>query len=486
MRNKEHALAMALLALMCACSDVVTVGAVADGGSADAARGERTEMKLTVKGPIEVTSESGPPFHGTGEQNVSGTGVEAPTLDAYDYVEEEYFISGNVDDGPFTTSLLVRKPKDSSKFSGLVAIETVHAAGALPLWGFSDVWLKGGHAWIAVTSQLSALDGQVKPSNPTRYADLKIPTVVDSSSQSPLDLLNGGPQDDVSQAIMTQVGTFLKSTTSDGPLGGYDVAHLVMGGSSQTGSTTIQYILKSHASAKMPDGTPIYDGYVPMNLLSAEPLAAEDARIVDIVTEGDIMVMSLMNRGSAVKEASQATADGYRHYEVTAGSHVTTRGITDPAAVSDMLNGVLQPGEQLSQFPSYEIFKAIITGFVDWVMNGEAPNDGVTIDAVSGAIQRDDVGNARGGVRSAYVDVPTVHYIASAPLDSAASPTAFFRGLIGLQEPLAADALKSRYGTQEKYLSKFNHQIDKMVEDHWLLEQDADHLKTEESMRDIF
>ena len=59
----------------------------------------------------------------------------------YGYVEEEYFVSGTVDGKPYSTTLLVRKPEDPSKFSGLVAVETIHTAGAIVLWGSQKVWL---------------------------------------------------------------------------------------------------------------------------------------------------------------------------------------------------------------------------------------------------------------------------------------------------------------------------------------------------------
>ena len=79
-----------------------------------------------ISDPIAVTAESGEPFRGVNEQPVAGPGLPLPVLVPYGYVEEEYFVSGTVDGTPYSTALLVRKPQDPARFSGLVAIETIH------------------------------------------------------------------------------------------------------------------------------------------------------------------------------------------------------------------------------------------------------------------------------------------------------------------------------------------------------------------------
>src|SRR5262249_27414946 len=153
------------------------------------------------------------------------------------YVEEEYFISGTVDGQPYRTSLLVRKPSDAARFSGLVAVETIHAQGAIPFWGSGrEVWMPGGHAWVAVASQRVALEDHAKRANPTRYATLSIPNLA-TPGQGPGGIAASTPQDRFSQAIMTQVGALLKDNPRTGPLRGLRVRWLVMGGSSQTGGT---------------------------------------------------------------------------------------------------------------------------------------------------------------------------------------------------------------------------------------------------------
>jgi len=437
---------------------------------------------ISITGPIAVTAASGEPFRGANEQPVPGPGLPIPVLVPYGYIEEEYFVSGMVDGKPYSTTLLVRKPKDPSRFSGLVAVETIHLAGAIPLWGSQKVWLSGGHGWVAVASQKGALDEHVKKSNPGRYGALDIPDVGDSDT-SPMRAMRGGPQDDVSQAIMTQVGALLKSNSENGPFQGMTAKYLVMGGASQTGGTTLRYIKNSHEQARMPDGKPIYDGYLPLMAFSEKAPSARDAAIIHTVSEGDLMSFAAFGRPMVFLEDSDAPNDRYRHYQIAGASHVGTRGVADPLEVFGTLGNVMKEGEKLSQFPQATLFLPTVYNLVDWIMKGTVPPKSRRIETANGEIVRDEYGNAKGGVRSPYVDLPTVRYIASAP---AADISNMFHRLIGLEEPIPVDKLRSMYKSREAYLEKFNAQIDQMVAERWLFADNGETLKAEEAVSPLF
>jgi Alpha/beta hydrolase domain len=429
----------------------------------------------SVTGPIVVTAQSGEPYRGANEQPVAGPGLPIPALGPYGYVEEEYFVSGTIDGKPYRTSLLVRKPQDAKKFSGLVAVETIHSAGAIPFWGMRNVWLPAGHGWAAVASQRSALETHLKKANRSRYESLQIPEM--AAPPGPFNPMGGGPQDVVSQAIMTQVGALLKSNPKEGPFAGMQVKYLLMGGSSQTGGTTIRYIQDSHAIARMPDGRPIYDGYSPGEAFSDKPISAGDAAVIHPVGEGDLMFFGASKRPMTLRDDGDSPSDRYRHYQFTGASHVVTRGVTDPKVVFSTLTNALKPGEQLNQFPMAPLYENAARHLVDWVMKGTAPPKAPRIEMESGAIVRDVHGNAKGGVRSPYVDVPTVRYIASAPTDQ----SNMMRGLIGLQEPFAPEKMRSLYKTRDNYLKLFSKGIDKMIAERWIIAADGEKLKAEEA-----
>jgi hypothetical protein len=434
----------------------------------------------SIEGPIAVTAQSGEPYRGTNEQPVAGPGLPIPALVPFGYVEEEYFVSGTVDGQPYKTSLLVRKPKDRSKFSGLVALETVHAQGAIPFWGQREVWLKGGHGWVAVGSQLIALEQYIRKSNPTRYASLKIPEAPQPAAAPSGNPLAGGPQSKISQAILTQVGALLKSNLANGPFAAMQVKYLLMGGSSQTGGTTLQYIQQEHAHARMPDGKPIFDGYAPMEAFAHGPISGGDAAVMHVVGEGDFeLFRSLTHSGDfGIRDDSDAANDRFREYQIVASSHVPTRGLSDPHVLIPTLTLGAGSDEHLSQFPSAPIYKAAITHLVDWVTKGVVPPRAARIEMVNGETVRDEFGNAKGGIRSPYVDVPIARYIASAPDPEGNNRV---RRMLGLQQPFPVEKLRQLYKTRDNYLKLFDAGIDKMVAAGWLLAEDAPKLKDDET-----
>jgi hypothetical protein len=441
------------------------------------------QSKLPVaalKGPIP-TGPDNQPYRGANEQPVAGPGLPIPDLIPYGYIEEEYFVSGTVNGEPYATTMLVRKPKDPKKFSGLVAVETIHAAGAIPMWGQKQTWMSGGHGWVGVASQMSTFSSFIKKHHPTRYADLVLPDVGGGAPQQGMPM-SGGPQDLVSQEIMTQVGRLLKANLRNGPFSGMRVTKLVMGGASQTGGTTLRYIQQSHEKAKLANGRSIYDAYLPMMSFPATPLPEIDALIVHPVAEGDLM-NSLQGKRPIGYRPDSDGPSRYRHYQVTGMSHVTTRGVTDPLQVFSTLANGVRPGEQLSQYPGAEVFRGIAENMVAWLMKGTPPPRAELIEVANGEIVRDAYGNAKGGVRSPYVNQPTVRYIASAPTTEGENP---FRRLIGMEEPIPPEHLRAMYGTKAAYLERFDREIDNMVAGRWLLPADADKLKAEEAKRALF
>jgi hypothetical protein len=435
-----------------------------------------------VSGPVPIVAGSNEPYRGENEQPVAGPGLPPPDLAPYDYIEEEYFVSGMVGGQPYKTSMLVRKPRDRRKFSGLVAVETIHAQGAVPLWGNKKVWMGGGHGWVGVGSQLIALRDHIQKKNPARYASLALPVAPAPAQANPMAMMGAGPQDMISQEIMTQVGRLLKANAPSGPFGGMTVTRLLMGGASQTGGTTLRYIAQSHAGARLAGGKPVYDAYLPQMAFPAEPLPMIDAVVVHPCTEGDLMNALSQKRPIGYRDDSDGPSR-YRHYEIAGDSHVGMRGITDPLKVFSTLGNAIRPGEHLSQFPAAELMIPITQNLVDWLTKGTPPPRAARIEVANGEIVRDAVGNAKGGVRSPYVDLPTVRYIAAAPLAPGENP---FRRLIGLEEPIAPDRLRTMYGSRENYLRRFDAQIDQMLAGRWLFAEDAARLKREEAARPLF
>lgn len=425
-----------------------------------------------ISGPVAVTSETGESYRGSNEQPVPGPGLPMPDLERVGYVQEEYVVSGTVEGKPYRTSLLVRKPKDLKRFSGLIGVETIHAGGAIPFWGVGrEVWAPGGHGWVAVASQRVALETQVKKFNPGRYASMFVPEALAGESG-----MVSSPQDRISQAIMTQVGALLKSNPAGGPFAGVRVRHLLMGGSSQTGGTTLRYIEQSHAAARLSNGKPIYDGYLPMEAFSTSRITGGDAAVIHAVGEGDFALFRLGNPAIrfSIREDADAPNDRFRGYEFAAASHVPTRGQTKNS----------HPGEYPSQFPSQPFYKMALLHLIDWVTKGTVPPRAPRLEqTAAGEMIRDDHGNVKGGIRSPWVDVPTAHIIASPPLDPDGNRS---RAQQGIQENFPPANLVQLYGSREAYLQKFNSSIDQVVAGRWITAPDGIKLKEAEAAKPPF
>ncbi len=134
------------------------------------------------------------------------TGQFRGSLEEFDYVEEEWFASGEVDGHPYTTALTVRRPRDPSRFSGTIVVEPVHAASAAPIWIYTSSYqMRHGHGWAAVCSQKSVLDSFVKPSNAERYASLQIWSDAPPPETSGIDALRLPREPAAMQARMEQM-----------------------------------------------------------------------------------------------------------------------------------------------------------------------------------------------------------------------------------------------------------------------------------------
>lgn len=439
-----------------------------------------TLPKLT--GPVPISAEAGEPYRG----NYGKPGQQTPVpdiLDKYGYIEEEYFISGTAEGKPYTTSILVRKPKDPAKFSGAVAIETFHMTGGLPFWGLvNEALIPGGHAWIAVISQRSSLS-VIKQANASRYKSLEIPAA-EAQAQNMMTMMTGGADAKISQVILTQVGALVKSNLKNGSLSGLMAKYLIMGGESQTGMTTLGYIKVANPTALMPDGKPIYDGFLPLAAFAPERLSGGQSAIIHAVGEGDFKLFSTMGMGSIkfnVREDSDAPNDRFREYQYPGVAHVPTRGMDNPQSVVPFLTASTNDNEKLSQIPTVALYKGAFVLLMDWITKGITPPHASPIEMQEGVVQVDEFGNAKGGVRSPFFDVPTALYIASAPVKGQSGQAGMMRAMLGLEEKFGAEKLKSLYKSRKNYLKKFNKGIDEMVEERWILPEDGKTLKKEEA-----
>jgi hypothetical protein len=469
-----------------------------------------------VRGPIAVTSTSWPfaaADHSVTPRDLSKDG----------YIEEEYFISGqaNVYDwpalgklisiarGPYTTRILVRRPKDPAHFSGTVIVEALNPSiryDAAIMWAESqNYFIRSGHAYVGVTVKPVAVES-LKLFDPHRYAGLSFKNPLPlgrTCGQSQLPPAPGGLPPESTPAtengfiwdILSQTGALLHSDAKTNPLHGFAVSRVYLTGDSQSGGFVLNYANAIHPLAlraqSEDQSEPVYDGYLtssasgvglPMHQCAAriprgDPRLTMQARgvpIIKIINQTDI---TFLNR----RPDSDTPPDLYRSYELAGAAHVhdwvLRWGASDADVTKTGASGFLsnarckQHNESGNQFPTQYLLNGAFANLDRWSREGVPPPRAQPLqiaDPRSGraTLELDEFGNARGGVRTPYVDVPLVRY--GAYMDGPGICV-----LWGYQVPLDRAVLKRLYPTPADYVSKVKAATERAADERWVTREDA-------------
>src|SRR5687768_7773452 len=155
------------------------------------------------------------------------------------YEASEYFVSGTAAGQPYTTRIVIRKPKDPARVSGLVLAESMHPSGNAWMFHFTHRYsMSEGHIGLDI---LTSTHAPLVEFNKARYGDLQV---------------GQGQASD----ILAQVGALIKSREAGNPLAGVPIRKMVLAGTSASAGVLINY-LPAHMAYRMPDRSPIYDGF---------------------------------------------------------------------------------------------------------------------------------------------------------------------------------------------------------------------------------
>ena len=383
-----------------------------------------------------VITGPGPMFPGL-QRVPPGTG-----LPDHKYVVREYFVSGTAAGKPYTTRIIVRQPEDAKRFSGIVVAEPMHASGNSWMFYFTRIYMMdSGHISVEIAPQKEGTEATIVKSNPERYKAINLP--------------------DMGQAneILAQVGALLKANGASSPLNGLRVRHLLMMGTSQSAGTLRGY-LPAHGAWRMPDGKPIYDGFLATST-AGMPIPKIDVPLIQIATQTE------MTRGAANGETHRradgdAPGDQFRLYEMAGMPHNDSRE-----------NPTYSPNPcklPVTQFPVGSMMAMGLHHVVQWVDTGTLPPRAERMVVENGAIVMDANGNARGGVRNPYVDVPAATY--GAPNSADPKPGTrddFYCSIAGYETPLSADQLHSLHKDSAAYRSKVKQRLAELTKAGWFL-----------------
>lgn len=406
------------------------------------------------------------------------------------YVEDEYFISGtaNVYDwaapgtatvrvpgAPYTTRMLVRRPARRDRLSGNVIVEILNASNLVDLeigWALShDYIVRHGDVWIGITSK-PVTAAALQKFNPTRYAPLSWANPLplsDPRNCTTLATIIAGDSSRTTENgllwdIFSQTAAWARAHTSVRPLHG---SQRIYGyGYSQSGFDLQTYIDAVHPLAKQASGKPMFDGFLdatgfnspaPINQCAPAPAGSGDGQI----RNAGVPVIRMASNSEAVLGFVQAgrRADGddppdqFREYEIAGSGHASPDELDFGPAFADILAaGAPMPPATCGFGPrsplTIGVFQSAAFANLDlWVRRNVPPPPGALLDFENGAPVLDGFGNPTGGVRSAYLDVPTAQWFVGS-----SGPGLCF--LLGYVHPFDEQQLTSLYPRRSRYVTR--------------------------------
>jgi hypothetical protein len=436
---------------------------------------------------IKLIEGPGAPFLGLG----------AFDLGALGYVVEEYIVSGTASsykltgeptaDGawtataagtaPYATRIVMVRPKDPKKFSGTVAVEWLNVTGGLdagPDWTYSHrEMLRSGMAYVGVSAQKVGVEGgqslggaglPLKKQNPARYGTL------------------AHPGDAFSFDMFSQAGQAVKTGKVLGPL---VAKHVLATGESQSAVFMTTYIDAIDPLVKVYDGFYVHSrfGGAPAPETAAMrggPNARPGPAGVKLRPNLRVPVMTLISEtdliGSGLSgfwAAEQPDNAKLRIWEMPGTAHVDNYmffigGFDNGSAPVAKMAELWKPTDALfgakmakpiNSAPQHHyVAMAALAGLDRWVATGKAPPKAPRLQTEPAAkageapkLVLDANGNARGGIRTPWVDAPT------ARLSGFGNTGGPFGFLVGTTQPFDAAALSKLYpGGKADYLKRFD------------------------------
>ncbi len=429
------------------------------------------------------------------EFSVEGTATSY-VLDGERGVDGRWDVTAGAE-APFRTRIVVRRPVDPDRFSGTVVVEWHNVSAgidAAPDWGFFHRHAAAhGHAWVGVSAQKVGIEGggfvegiHLKLLAPERYGDLE------------------HPGDGWSFDIFTQVGALFRLPAGENPLGGLGPEQLLAAGESQSAACLVTYINAVDPHAQLFDGFFVHgrpgvgvsiDGvFIPSArgegmeatrraISSRGERIRLDARVPVLVLQSETDVILL---GGGLAE--QPDAEHVRVWEMAGAAHADTYTVSagrhdDGTLTPERMAELLRPTTNLvigstdtpiNAVPQqHYVSHAALAHLARWAGGGEAPPAAprLDLDADATGYRLDEHGNALGGIRTPWVDVPT------SVMSGLGQTGETFVMLFGRTEPFDDATLATLYpGGKAEYLERFEAALDATIAAGFLLHEDREEI----------
>jgi hypothetical protein len=416
-------------------------------------------------------------------------------LSASGYSAAEYAFSGRagayqatpegvrvVEHADYRTRILVHRPTDAGAFNGTVWVEWLNVSGGLdaaPDWLFAHTeWMRRGAAWVGVSAQKTGVDGDggilgmpglaLVTVNPGRYGTLHHP-----GDRFSYDIFT-----QVSAAARTGAGTILDELA---------VEKVIAIGESQSAFRLTTYVNEIDPVTAVHDGflvhargraaAPLEDGHDVAAALRGPPVAFRpDLRVPVLCVESETDLVQL-----DYLAARQDDADSLAVWEMAGTAH----GDQYTFVVGPIDTGRL-PAEELARAwvpvsvvygmaldklvnagPQHYVMNAAVSQLERWVRHGSRPAASPRLEVREGTFVTDAWGNARGGIRTPHVDVPTA---VLSGLGNGGHAIAF---LCGRTEPFGPETLAALYRSDHDYVERYTAATEAAVTAGFVLADDA-------------
>lgn len=441
---------------------------------------------------VPVPDVTGPiPSH-PGSANNDYTFFASDLLGRHRYIEEEFFYSGlaNVYDAtvaggigargtaspianvvssghPYTTRMVVRRPRHPAKFNGNVVVEWLNATGGYDVEAFwfrtSEFLMREGYAWVGITAQSGPItnpDRGLRAFSPDRYESLDLTAGGSLTSGDPLSF-----------DAYAQGAQAVRDARVLGPLQNRTETVVAAGVSQSAGRLSV------FANAIQPRGEAVVDAT--LLYIGGEKLRTDlDMPVFKVLSETEFTDPLRTN----VLASLQPDTDLMRTWAVAGTSHADWKSFAVRYALMrrDQPTVALQDNcaaPSRSRIPDRYTLSSALDQLVTWARGGGAP---VTAPQISltedSTVMRDSRGNALGGIRLAPFEVPTA-------LDTGVNSNVPGAGglcfLNGTHIPFDTEILNSLYPDRRTYLHAFDEAVKQNVRDGYLLPEDAKELRAD-------
>lgn len=378
-------------------------------------------------------------------------------ISKYDYIEEEYFLSGMAQScqpvgelswdgrwtvemqnaGSYETRILVHRPANGDKFNGTVIVEWADMSNGYELtYSEAQGIYENGFAYVSVTADQEGADS-LREWDHERYGDLNIP--------------DAGMAYDIFTQAARATGPQRQAGAID-PMDGLEVKRTVAVGVSDAGSAVLSY-----ANGVQPiEDT--FDALI-IAVCGGEARAfGSDTNTIETLVRSDltvpVMVLNSQSEALSYAQYRQPDTDLFCSWEIAGASHAPDRQSRFLRQKTDR-DGITDATERkYEEYLPNEVnwlytLDAAYLRVHEWITDGTVPQSFEPLAIENNAYVLDAYGNVLGGVRLPEMEIPTARYIARPDQPQAGYTIRF-----------SEEELKGLYPDHEDYITKVTEAAD--------------------------